>query len=35
MSYRQLAQVVALCTGLAFASVGWWQITGGIWKAIW
>jgi len=34
MSYYQFAEMaIALCGGLAFALVGWWEIVGTIWSA--
>jgi hypothetical protein len=32
MSYRFAEMVVALCFGLAFALLGWWDIAGPIWR---
>jgi membrane protein required for beta-lactamase induction len=32
MSYRFAEMVVALCLGLAFALVGWWEIAGPAWR---
>jgi hypothetical protein len=33
MSYYRFAEmVVALCFGLTFALVGWWEIAGPIWR---
>jgi len=35
MTYYQIAEIlVALCAGLAFALVGWWEIVGTIWSAL-
>jgi len=34
MRYYQFAEMaIALCGGLAFALVGWWEIVGTIWSA--
>jgi hypothetical protein len=36
MSYYRFAQMaVALCFGLTFAFVGWWEIAGPIWRVEW
>ena len=36
MSYHRFAgMAVALCFGLTFALVGWWEIEGPIWRAEW
>jgi hypothetical protein len=36
MSYSRFAEIaVALCFGLIFALVGWWEIAGPIWRAEW
>jgi len=36
MSYRRFAEMaVALCFGLTFALVGWWEIAGPIWREEW
>ncbi len=36
MSYYQLAEMAfALVAGLAFALIGWWEIVGTIWSALW
>jgi|SRR6266478_8030132 len=33
MSYRRFAEMaVALCFGLTFALVGWWEVAGPIWR---
>jgi hypothetical protein len=36
MSYYRFAETaVALCFGLTFALVGWWEIAGEISRALW
>jgi uncharacterized membrane protein HdeD (DUF308 family) len=33
--YRFAGMAVAVCFGLTFALVGWWQIVGPIWREEW
>jgi hypothetical protein len=36
MSYYRFAEIAAaLCFGLTFAAVGWWEIADGVWRALW
>jgi hypothetical protein len=35
MNYYRFAEIAAVCFGLTFAVIGWWEIANGISRALW